>query len=71
MAGILLSGGMVYDGHAVTLAGLRHILASMRWQDLERFAEALEDARKEGVTAKSSRPLTAQAISDWLDMDEY
>lgn len=51
-------------GDAITLHGLKRVLASMRWDDLETFAAALEAARSDGQT-KSARKLTASMVDSW------
>lgn len=57
------------DSHndtAPTLAGLRHALQSMRWNDLEAFVQSIE-VRRVGEFLSSKRRLTAEMVFDWAE----
>jgi hypothetical protein len=66
MACVILDGGMVHSDNSITQTGLRRVLRTMRWSDLEKVAEELEVFRKGGTEGKSSRPVTASVICEWL-----
>ena len=51
------------DGHALALYGLCHAIKTMRHQDVEQFAKALEDVRSSNSPRSSAR-ITGQHIMD-------
>ena len=60
-----------YKDEAVTLQGLARVLRTMRWRDLEEFAQDLNQYRcqdeKGEPLPKSSKSVTANHIQCWLE----
>lgn len=62
MAELKLSGGHVVEGNTVSIAGLQSIIKTMRWNDLEIFANELEEMR---TRVSTSTCLTSKIIHEW------
>ena len=59
----MASFDLASDGNALALYGLCHAIKTMRHQDVERFAKALEDVRSSNNPRSSAR-ITGQHIMD-------
>lgn len=55
------------DDPVPTLRGLATALKTMRWEDLNDFANQLDDVRRGGEDRSSRRRLQAQDIWSWLE----
>jgi len=54
-----------HDDKAVSLGGLKDVLKTMRWADLEEFADGIEVWRSAGSEKGTKRRITAEQIMDW------
>lgn len=51
---------------AVSIHGLRSVLRTMRWSELEQFASELEIGRRGGEDKPTKKKVTAELINQWI-----